>query len=129
MVFPEPFERKKVQSTNLIFNSLTKLDSFSFAKEAIDIPNLKVEWDIEKYEDKENSIPDILYKILKDESHPFSKLKKRTYYEEDAWFVSINSKECESLEEEGHDIFESFVKIRVPKVFVRALSLPMINFS
>ncbi|HLD59585.1 MAG TPA: hypothetical protein VI912_01215 [Candidatus Bilamarchaeaceae archaeon] len=129
MVFPEPFERKKVQSTNFIFNSLTKLDSFSFAKEAIDIPNLKVEWDIEKYEDKENSIPDILYKILKDESHPFSKLKKRTYYEEDAWFVSINSKECESLEEEGHDIFESFVKIRVPKVFVRALSLPMINFS
>jgi len=129
MVFPEPFERKKVQSTNLIFNSLTKLDSFSFAKEAIDIPNLKVEWDIEKYEEKDKTIPAIIYELLKDQSHPFSKLKKRTYYEEDAWFVSINSKECESLEEEGHDIFESFVKIRVPKVFVRALSLPMINFS
>jgi hypothetical protein len=99
----------------------------------------------EKYEEKEKEIPELIFEVIKKNSSPLTKFVKRSFIEEDAWFVSVECREGEHLLDKGHDVLtadrsgdlvpalieedssEHFVKIHVPRIFVRTLSLPMIK--
>ncbi|MBS3067957.1 hypothetical protein J4450_04600 [Candidatus Micrarchaeota archaeon] len=133
MQLPESPIRKKIKTTNTLANMLESVEPINFANNLNDIDTIssfKADWDVEKYEKKEKEIPELLYHILKKESNTFTKLVKRDYFEEDAWLVTINNKEFDYLSDFGHDLVEDippFVKIHVPKIFVRTLALPMIG--
>ncbi len=130
----ENFRDKRIRTTNSLINALSTLTPANFANnfDGIEVlSSLKADWDVEKYEEKEKEIPELIYEVLKKDSNTFTKLVKRDYFEEDAWLVSVESRESEKLEDNGHEILSDFknqfVKIHIPKIFVRTLSLPMID--
>jgi hypothetical protein len=138
----------KIQTTNAMINALKSIEDAASLLKNADFPaNLRIFPDFEKYEQKEKEIPFLIYDVLKKESDSFTKLVRRNYFEEDAWLVSVECRECESLEDKGHEVYSClksgrmvdflteesgvvhFVKIRAPKVFVKTLSMPMIARS
>ena len=133
MQLPESLRTKRIKTTNTLVNMLECVEPINFANNLNDIDilsGIKADWDVEKYEEKEKEIPELIYDILKKESTTFTKLVKRDYFEEDAWLVTINNKEFDYLSDAGHELVDDippFVKIHVPKIFVRTLALPMIG--
>lgn len=133
MQLPESLRPKKIKTTNTLANMLESVEPINFANNLNDIETIsgfKADWDVEKYEKREKEIPELLFQVLKKESNTFTKLVKRDYFEEDAWLVTINNKEFDCLSNFDHEVVDDvppFVKIHVPKVFVRTLALPMIG--
>ncbi len=133
MQLPESLRPKKIKTTNTLANMLESVEPINFANNLDDIETIsgfKADWDVEKYEKREKEIPELLFQVLKKESNTFTKLVKRDYFEEDAWLVTINNKEFDCLSNFDHEVVDDvppFVKIHVPKVFVRTLALPMIG--
>ncbi len=140
-----PPDLPRIRTTNALAQILRSCDPAALEAEGIDIASgLKRKADYEEYEEKEKDIPELICELL-ERGDPFSRLTKRCFFEDDAWLVRIGCDEGLSLHEHGHEVFSSslsggilpllceegvsmhFVKIRVPKVFVRTLSLPMIH--
>jgi len=126
-------EKKKVQTTNAIANVLdaVELRYFSTDTSSIDVlAALKAMPDWDQYEEKEKEIPKLIYDVLKRESQAFTRLVTRSYWEENGWLVRVECKEGEYLADHGHEItidaFRPFVRIHVPRIFIRTLALPMI---
>lgn len=142
------FQKKlgKIQTTNPLASILNSFDSERMPEEmdALDVlGRIRLFGYEDRYEEKE--IPELIYDILKRESAPLTRLVKRSYVEDGGWLVRVECKEGEYLEDRGHEIYSSsesgellpalveqenvamhFIKIRVPKIFVKTLSLPMI---
>lgn len=133
MQLSESLRPKKIKTTNTLANMLESVEPINFANNLDDIETIsgfKADWDVEKYEKKEKEIPELLFQVLKKESTTFTKLVKRDYFEEDAWLVTINNKEFDCLSNFDHEVVDDvppYVKIHVPKIFVRTLALPMIG--
>jgi hypothetical protein len=138
---------KKIRTSDPLAALLCDAGADSWiALDAIEeIGKLRIFQDDEGYEEKEKEIPDLIYGVLKEESNPSTRLVKRTFFEDDAWMVSVECREGDVLSGRGHEVFTSsrsgemvpalleegdaaahFVKIHVPRIFVRTLSLPMI---
>ncbi|MEW6722626.1 MAG: hypothetical protein AB1324_05170 [Candidatus Micrarchaeota archaeon] len=139
--------RKRIRTSDPLAALLSDVNAWkAMSPDAIDgIGRLRIYQDDEGYEEKERGIPELIYSILRKESGPSTRLMKRTFFEDDAWMVSVECREGEALSDRGHEIFTSsrsgemmpalfeegdaaahFVRIHVPRIFVRTLSLPMI---
>jgi hypothetical protein len=136
----------RIRTTNPLAEILERNAAMDADFDAIDAISRLKRFDAEAYEDTEKDIPELIYDILKKEAKPFTRLVKRSYVEEDAWLVRIDCSEGEHLSDHGHEVFSwdgksemipaliedepvamHFVKIHVPRIFVRTLSLPMIE--
>jgi hypothetical protein len=140
----------RIRTTNALAEllELDGIDRFvgKLDYDAIDLAGkIKVASAGEGYEEKEREIPELIFDVIKKHSMPFTRFVRRTYFEEDAWLVSIEHREGEWLLDHDHDVCSAlesgeilpalidemkshhFVKIHVPDVFVRTLSLPMIG--
>ncbi len=136
----------RIRTTNALAQLLASPPIRPIPPDEIEMASaLKRRADYGEYEEKEKDIPELICDVLR-KGDPFRRLTKRCFFEDDAWLVRVGCGEGESLHDHGHEVFTSssggevvpalsegkgvsmhFVKIRVPEVFVRTLSLPMLQ--
>ncbi len=140
-----PPDLPRIRTTNALAQLLSSMSTPPPAEEIEMAAMLRRPAGYEEYEEREKDIPELICGVL-EKADPFGRLTKRCFFEDDAWLVRIGCEEGESLHEHGHEVYSSsssgelvpalregsgvsmhFVKIRVPRVFVRTLSLPMID--
>jgi hypothetical protein len=138
----------RISSTNSLAKLLDFPERLAMADfDSIDIlARLRAD-ETEKYEEKEKEIPELIFEVIKKNSSPLTKFVKRSFIEEDAWLVSVECREGEHLLDHGQEVYsgsksgqivpalieegvsEHFVKIHVPRIFVRTVSLPMMIYN
>ena len=134
----------RIRTTNPIADILQRGLALDADFERIDAISRIRASDSESYEEKEKEIPELILEVLRKRAMPSTKLVGRGYMEQDSWLVRIECSEGEQLSDHGHEVLSGdgkcmvpaliedetvsmhFVRIRVPRIFVRTVSLPMI---
>lgn len=142
---PAPADLRKVRTTNALAELLLRGGAAGLAASEIEeAASLKVCADPDGYEEKEKGIPELIREVLEEECGPFTRLAKRCFFEDDAWLVRVGCREGERLCDHGHEVLTRtvgggllpamvegreasmhLVRIRVPRIFVSTVVLPM----
>lgn len=136
----------RIRTTNPLAEILERNGRIEADFDSIDAISRLRSFDCESYEEREKDIPELIYEVLREESRPSTRLVKRSYIEEGAWLVRVQCAEGEHLSDHGHEILSRdreggivpaliegesvsmhLIKIHVPRIFIRTLSLPMIS--
>ncbi|HSB47630.1 MAG TPA: hypothetical protein VLD37_06465 [Candidatus Bilamarchaeum sp.] len=138
-------EMRRISGTNPLARMLERPETIGNADfDSLDmLARLRVD-DTRDYEEREKDIPGLILEVMEKNSSPLTRFVRRGFIEDDAWLVRIGCREGEALLESGKEVLSSsagdivpalieegspvhFVKIHVPRIFVRTLSLPMME--